>query len=76
MTMLSFRSDPETDAALLQLARPGESRSDTVRRAIHDATTFARRERMRAEALECTTDPDDRAEARAVGSDLEGLRAW
>jgi len=76
MTMVTFRSDPDLDAVLARLARPDESRSDTIRRALHDADTLARRDRMRREADVVRDDEADRAEARAVQSDLEALRAW
>ncbi len=76
MTMLTFRSDESVDRLLAELARPGETRSDTIRRALQDAVTFARRERMRREAIEVAGDAADRAEAQAVLADLEDLRAW
>lgn len=74
--MITLRSDDELDRLLTELALPGETRSDTIRRAIRDAITLARRERMREEALGCAADEQDRAEAAAVQADLEHLRAW
>jgi predicted transcriptional regulator len=76
MTMVTFRSDDALDDVLTRLARPGESRSDTIRRAIRDADTLARRDRMRREAEDLVEDDADVAEARAVQADLEALRAW
>jgi predicted transcriptional regulator len=76
MTMVTFRSDDALDDVLTRLARPGESRSDTIRRAIRDADTLARRDRMRREAEDVVEDDADVAEARAVQADLEALRAW
>lgn len=74
--MITLRSDAELDRLLTELAHPGETRSDTIRRAVRDAITLARRERMRREALECAGDERDLAEVAAVGEDLERLRAW
>lgn len=76
MTMVTFRSDDALDDVLTRLARPGESRSDTIRRAIRDADTLARRDRMRREAEDLVEDDAEVAEARAVQADLEALRAW
>ncbi|WP_425309502.1 ribbon-helix-helix protein, CopG family [Ammonicoccus fulvus] len=76
MTVVNFRCDPDTEAALEALAVEGESRSETIRRAIHDAMRFRRREQMRAEALEAAQDPDDVNESKAVLDDLASLRAW
>lgn len=76
MTMVTFRTDSGTEALLAELARPGESRSDTIRRAIQDAARLKRREQMRAEAETCRDDPADRAEASDVLADMDGLRAW
>ncbi|HRA45645.1 MAG TPA: hypothetical protein PKX29_11190 [Phycicoccus sp.] len=76
MTKVWFRSDPALDAVIARLARPDESQSDTIRRALHDAETLARRERTRREAETMLDDAADRAEVRAVQSDLEALRVW
>lgn len=76
MGMITLRSDEELDRLLTELARPGETRSDTIRRAVRDAITLARRERMRQESLACATDERDVTEAAAVQADLEHLRAW
>ena len=73
---MNFRCDPATEALLESLAVEGESRSETIRRAIHDAMRLKRREQMRAEALTLREDADDLAESKAAGHDLEDLRAW
>lgn len=75
MTVVTFRCDPATEALLEALAIEGESRSETIRRAIQDAMRLRRRERMRAEAL-ALSDDEDLAESTAAGQDLENLRAW
>ncbi len=76
MTMISFRADAELEALLASLAAEGETRTDTIRRALHDADRLRRRELMRAEAQECAADAEDRAESVAVAAELETLRAW
>lgn len=76
MTVVNFRCDPATEALLEALAIEGESRSETIRRAIQDAMRLRRRERMRAEALALSDDAEDVAESTAAGQDLENLRAW
>lgn len=73
---MTFRADAETTRLIEQLAVEGESRSDTIRRALHDAARLHRREQMRREAQECLESEEDRAEAVAVLADLEPLRAW
>lgn len=76
MTVVTFRSDAETEALLAALATEGESRSDTIRQALRDAMRLRRREAIRAESKACLGDPDDLAEAQAVLADTESLRAW
>lgn len=76
MTVVNFRCDPATEALLEALAIEGESRSETIRRAIQDAMRLRRRERMRAEALALSDDAEDLAERTAAGQDLENVRAW
>lgn len=73
---ISFRSDESIDRLLAELARPGETKSDTIRRALEDAATLSRRERMRRESLACRDDAADRAEVRATLEDMDDLRAW
>lgn len=76
MTVVNFRCDTETEALLASLAREGENRSDTIRRALRDADKLRRRDLMRAEAASVVDDPHDRAEMDAVRADLDALRAW
>jgi predicted transcriptional regulator len=76
MTTISFRCDDATEALLDALAVPGESRSDTIRRALSDAARLHRREQMRAEAGRCAADAADLAESAAVRADMDDLRAW
>lgn len=76
MTVVNFRCDPATEALLQSLAVAGESRSDTIRRAIHDAVRLRRRDQMRAEAFASAQDAEDLAESKAVLQDMADLRAW
>ena len=76
MTQVAFHCDEATEALLDSLARHGESRSDTIRRALQDAARLRRREQMRAEARGLVDDAADLAESRAVGADLDPLRAY
>jgi hypothetical protein len=76
MTMISFRADSAMEALLASLAADGETRTDTIRRALQDADHLRRREFMRADALACAADHEDLTEAAAVNADLEPVRAW
>jgi len=76
MTTVTFRADEHLQRLLVELARPGATRTDTIRRALQEAASFERRRRMRLEALALSSDEVDRAESRAVLDDVEGARAW
>lgn len=75
MTVINFRCDEQTLRVLDQLGEPGETRSDTLRRAIRDADVLRLREQMRREALEVASDAGDLAEARAVTAQMGALSA-
>ncbi|WP_041546357.1 MULTISPECIES: hypothetical protein [unclassified Nocardioides] len=76
MATITFRTDPEVDAALAALVVEGRDRSRAIREAIIEAARRERDDRLRAEATALAADPEDRAEARAVIEDMESLRAW
>jgi Arc/MetJ-type ribon-helix-helix transcriptional regulator len=78
MTTITFRTDPETDAALVELSRDGlgADRSAVIREAIKAAADTRRRQDLRQEAARLATDPADLAEIAAVQLDMEHLRAW
>lgn len=76
MANITFRSDPETDRALVELTADGSERSDAIRRALAAEAKRHRQERIRAEAERLTSDPDYQAEIAAVQADMEHLRAW
>jgi len=76
MATITFRTDPEVDAALSVLVEGGRDRSRAIREAILDAARRERAARLRAEAEALAADEQDRAEARAVLEDMESVRAW
>jgi hypothetical protein len=76
MSTITVRTDPEVEAALAALTADGTSRSRAVRTAVLDAARARVRSELEREARTLAEDPDDLAEARAVQTDLEPLRAW
>lgn len=76
MATITFRTDAEVDAALQELVGPGIDRSRAIREAIIEAARREEARRLRVEAERIASDPEDRAEARAVLNDMESLRAW
>ena len=76
MAVVNFRTDDESEAALAELTADGSSTSEAIRKALVDAVRLRRREQMRAESLEVSSDPDDLAESRRVGEAMDDLRAW
>lgn len=75
MAVISFRVDDETISRFEKLRRPGETRSDVLRRATEALEILRAREQLRAESLACATE-EERAELLAVASDLAAIRAW
>ena len=76
MSTITVRTDDEVEAALEALTADGRSRSEAVRAAVLEAARARIRAELEAESRRLAEDPDDLAEARAVQSDLEPLRAW
>lgn len=76
MSTITFRADEDVDRALADLTSGDRDRSQVIREAILAAWRARRDEQVRAEAEAIANDPDDVAEARAVLSDMESLRAW
>jgi hypothetical protein len=76
MSTITFRTDDVVDAALADLTSGDRDRSQAIRDAILLAWRTRQDERLRAEAAALAADIDDVAEARAVLSDMETLRAW
>lgn len=76
MATITFRTDPEVDAALAALMGEGRDRSRAIRDAILTACRVADERRLRAEAESLAGDEADLDEAREVLADMESLRAW
>lgn len=76
MATITFRTDSDVDRALRELGSEEGDRSQVIRDAILFAWRQRQDERLRSEALALAADPDDRAEARAVLSEMDDLRAW
>jgi hypothetical protein len=73
---ISVRLDDEAERALRALQATGFSQSEAVRAALLEAARLARRaEQVAAEAAALEADPADRAEALAVASLMESVRA-
>jgi predicted transcriptional regulator len=76
MSTITFRADDDVDRALADLTSGDRDRSQVIRDAILALWRARRAELLRAEAEAVAADPEDRAEAKAVLSDMEALRAW
>ena len=76
MATITFRTDLEVDEALRALTADRGDRSQAIRDAILTTWRLRQAEMRRQEAEALANDADDRAEARAVLSDMESLRAW
>lgn len=76
MTSITFRCDEQTVSLLDSLALQGENRSDTIRRALHDAARLRRREQMRSQSALIAADEEDRLEIQATRAQLDQIRAW
>lgn len=76
MATITFRTDHEVDEALRALAAERGDRSQAIREAILTTWRLRQAELLREEAEALADDPEDRAEARAVLSDMESVRAW
>lgn len=77
MATITFRTTPELDQALNELAADtNQDRSAAIRSAILQSWHAHRATRLKAEAAALADDPDDLAELRAVREDMDELRAW
>jgi Arc/MetJ family transcription regulator len=76
MATVTFRTDLEVDEALRALTAERGDRSQAIRDAILTTWRLRQAELLREEAEAIASDPEDRAEARAVLSDMESVRAW
>jgi predicted transcriptional regulator len=75
MATITFRTDPESERALNELAK-GQSRTAVIKAALLLAAQIQRRAQVRAEATALAADPEDVAEIRAVREEMDALRAW
>ena len=76
MTVLNFRTDHHSEAALAELMADGATVSDAIRQALVDAVRLRRREQMRVESCALLNDEADLAESRQVLAEMDELRAW
>lgn len=76
MSIITVRTDDETQRALYELTSDGTTVSDAVRAALLDAATRHAKLRLRSEVASIAEDPDDRREAAQVLRDMEILDAW
>lgn len=76
MGTITFRTDEASDAALKELTSSGVDRSEAIRRALTEAASRQRAQRLMAQAEALANDPEDVAEMRRVQADMAALRAW
>ncbi|MGH3435595.1 MAG: hypothetical protein ACRDRN_03925 [Sciscionella sp.] len=76
MSTLTIRTDSEVERALESLTREGHSRSEAARLAILEAERAHRRARLRAEAEDLRSDPEDVAASRELAAEMDAIRAW
>ena len=71
------RLDERSERDLTVLRNEGHTDSEAIRLALHEAAERRRRKSaLRREAEAAAADPDDRAEARRVRSEMDALAAW
>jgi hypothetical protein len=77
MTTVTFRVDQRTEQDLAALQQAwGASRTDAIRRALHQAAEAALAEQVLQRSRELAEDPDDRRAIAEALADMEELRAW
>jgi hypothetical protein len=76
MTAITFRIDPDSDDALAELTRHGQSKTAAIKAALVLAARAQRQDRLRAETAALAANPEDLAEIRAVRQEMDALRAW
>jgi hypothetical protein len=74
MAVVSFRTDERADHARAELTAGGTSVSEAIRQALVDAVRLRRREQMRRESLEASSDPLDLEQSRQVMREMTTLR--
>lgn len=73
---MTLRLDDESERELAELAEGQPSKSAAIAEAIHLAYRSHREQQLRAEAEALVSDPEDRAEIRAVREEMDALGAW
>ena len=77
MTSVTFRADDRAEQDLAALQRVwGTSRTDAIRRALHQAAEAALAEQVLRRSQELADDPEDRQAVAEALADMEELRAW
>ncbi len=76
MANISFRSDRETDRALLELTSEGSDKSEAIRQALINEARRHRRQRMRSQSEALADDAVDVAEIRKIKAEMDAVRAW
>lgn len=75
MTVVNFRTDAESQAALDRLTADGVSVSAAIRQALLDSVRMRKRDQMRRESSELVDDADDVAASRDILAHMDELRA-
>ncbi|MGH8828703.1 MAG: ribbon-helix-helix protein, CopG family [Jiangellaceae bacterium] len=73
MATITFRTDPEIDHALAELAADGASKSEAIRAAILLASRQRHRERLLEESRRLKNSPRDVAEMHAIMRDMDAI---
>jgi hypothetical protein len=77
MTIVTFRTDDRAEQDLAALQQMwGTSRTDAIRRALHQAAEAALAEQVLLRSRELADDPEDRSAVAEALADMAELRAW
>lgn len=77
MTTVTFRADERTEKDLAALQKAwGASRTEAIRRALHQAAESALAQQVLQRSRELAEDPEDRHAIAEALADMEELRAW
>lgn len=78
MVVKTFRTDPESEAALAYLTDEGVGTtfSEIVRTSLLETARAHRQAALRAEAEALAADPAERAAAKALAEEMSDLSAW
>ncbi|MDR2984923.1 MAG: hypothetical protein LBV34_08785 [Nocardiopsaceae bacterium] len=77
MTTVTFRADDRVEHDLAALQRAWRaSRTDVIRRALHQAAEAALADQVLQRSRALADDPEDRRAIAEALADMEELRAW